>query len=167
MPSRAHPPGLSLAPGYHSVNPYFLVRGVEGFIEFLTEVFDGREETRFKEVRPDGLIDHADVFIGDSIVMMSDADSTNGPRPSVAFVYVPDVDSTYRKALDRGCVSRSSRGSLPGGSASPGSRIHGTTVGGSVSRRPVLREPEISRAGVDCQPHARPTMPQVERFHAG
>jgi PhnB protein len=106
MPSSAHPHGLSLAPGYHSVNPYFLVRGVEGFIEFLTAVFDGREETKFKEVRPDGLIDHADVFIDDSIVMMSDADSTNPPRPSVAFVYVADVDSTYRKALDRGCASR-------------------------------------------------------------
>jgi PhnB protein len=106
MPSSAHPQGLSFAPGYHSVNPYFLVRGVEGFIEFLTEVFDGREETKFKEVRADGLIDHADVFIGDSIVMMSDADSTNPPRPSVALVYLPDVDSTYRKALDRGCVSK-------------------------------------------------------------
>ena len=106
MQQNAHPDGLSMAPGYHSVNPYFLVAGVEGFIEFLAEVFDGREETKFKEVRPDGLIDHADVFIGDSIVMMSDADSTNPPRPSVAFVYVPDVDSTYRKALDRGCVSR-------------------------------------------------------------
>jgi PhnB protein len=106
MPRNAHPQGLSLAPGYHSVNPYFLVRGVESFIAFLTEVFDGREETKFKEVRPDGLIDHADVFIGDSIVMMSDADATNSPRPSVAFVYVPDVDATYEKALDRGCVSR-------------------------------------------------------------
>jgi uncharacterized glyoxalase superfamily protein PhnB len=64
------------------------------------------EEMKFKQVRPDGLIDHADVFIGDSIVMMSDSLPTNPARPSVAFVYVPDVDSTYQKALDRGCVSR-------------------------------------------------------------
>jgi PhnB protein len=106
MSKSAHPDGLSLAPGYHSVNPYFLVRGVADFIEFLSEVFDGREETRFKEVRPDGLIDHADVLIGDSIVMMSDADATNPPRPAVAFVYVPDVDLTHRKALDRGSASR-------------------------------------------------------------
>jgi hypothetical protein len=51
MPSSAHPQGLSLAPGYHSVNPYFLVRGVDGFIEFLTAVFDGREETKLEESR--------------------------------------------------------------------------------------------------------------------
>lgn len=106
MPSAAHPHGLSFAPGYHSVNPYYLVEGVENFIGFLVEVFDGREETKFKEVRPDGLIDHADVFIGDSIVMMSDSTPSNPARPAVAFVYVPDVDTTYRRALDRGCVSR-------------------------------------------------------------
>jgi uncharacterized glyoxalase superfamily protein PhnB len=102
----SHPQGLDLAPGYHSVNPYFLVEGVEDFIAFLTEVFEGREETRFKEIRSDGLVDHADVVIGDSIVMMSDADSANPARPSVALVYVPDVDATYRKALDGGCTAR-------------------------------------------------------------
>ena len=106
MASSAHPQGLSFAAGYHSVNPYYLVGGVERFIEFLTDVFDGREETRFREVRPDGLVDHADVIIGDSLVMMSDATPTNPARPAVAFVYVPNVDSTYRKALVRGCVSR-------------------------------------------------------------
>jgi PhnB protein len=105
MPSSAHPQGLSLAPGYHSVNPYFVVDGVRAFIVFLTDVFEGREDTTFREVRPDGLIDHADVFIGDSIVMMSDADSTHEPRPSVAFVFVPEVDATYQKALNCGCVS--------------------------------------------------------------
>ena len=106
MPTSAGPQGLSFAPGYHTVNPYFLVEGVECFIEFLTEVFDGREQTRFKEVRADGLIDHADVIIGDSIVMMSDSTPTNPARPAVTFVYVPEVDTVFRRALERGCVSR-------------------------------------------------------------
>ena len=106
MSSNTHPQGLSLSPGYHSVNPYFVLQGVEDFIEFLTHVFDGREDADTREVRPDGAIDHADVFVGDSIVMMSDADATDAPRPSVAFVYVPDVDATYRKAIARGCESR-------------------------------------------------------------
>jgi PhnB protein len=100
------PDGLRLAPGYHSVNPYFLVEGVSGFIDFLTDVFDGREDTTHKEVLADGRIDHADVFIGDSIVMMSDAVATNPARPSVAFVYVPDVDEVYHRAIVRGCTPR-------------------------------------------------------------
>jgi PhnB protein len=105
MRSSSHPQRLSLAPGYHSVNPYFVVEGVAAFIDFLTDVFEGREDTTFREELPDGRIDHADVFIGDSIVMMSQAHGPHEPRPSVAYVYVPDVDSAYRKAIDRRCVS--------------------------------------------------------------
>jgi uncharacterized glyoxalase superfamily protein PhnB len=100
------PDRVWVPPGYHSVNPYFLVEGVSGFIDFLTAVFDGREDTTHKEVLADGRIDHADVRIGDSIVMMSDATASNPGRPSVAFVYVPDVDEVYRRAIDRGCTPR-------------------------------------------------------------
>lgn len=113
MSGSDHPQGLRLGPGYHSVNPYFLVDGVAGFIEFLVDVFDGREGTTFKEVLPDGRIDHADVHIGDSIVMMSEGASP--PRPSVAFVYLPDVDECYRRAMARACISRMEPGPVPWG----------------------------------------------------
>ena len=65
------------------------------------------------------------MFIGDSIVMMSDADSTNAPRPSVAFVFVPDVDVTFRKAIDCGCLSRREPKVAPWETASQGSPIGG------------------------------------------
>jgi PhnB protein len=110
--SPQHPQGLQLEPGYHSVNPYFVVDGVAEFIDFLVEVFDGREETKYKEVLPDGRIDHADVIVGDSIIMISEGAP---PRPSVAFVFVPDVDHTYRRALDRGSTSRREPGPVPWG----------------------------------------------------
>lgn len=103
MNASEHPQGLRLGPGYHSVNPYFVVEGVQEFIAFLTEVFDGREDTTYKEVLPDGRIDHADVIIGDSRVMMSEGAE---PRPAVAFVYVPDVDDVYQRGLSRGCEPR-------------------------------------------------------------
>ena len=52
MNASEHPQGLRLGPGCHSVNPYFVVDGVSEFIAFLTEVFDGREDTTSKEVLP-------------------------------------------------------------------------------------------------------------------
>jgi uncharacterized glyoxalase superfamily protein PhnB len=100
MSAAEHPQGLRLGFGYHSVNPYFVLDGVSEFISFLTEVFDGREDATNKEVLPDGRIDHADVIIGDSLVMMSEGSE---PRPAVAFVYVPDVDDVYRRAVAWGC----------------------------------------------------------------
>ena len=51
---------------------------------------------------PDG-IDHADVIIGDSRVMMSEGAE---PRPAVAFFYVPNVDDVYQRGVSRGCHPR-------------------------------------------------------------
>src|SRR5882757_71568 len=95
---------IPLPPGYHSVNPYFVVAGVERFIEFLVAVFDG-VEVGTRELTEDGAIDHADVMIGDSLVMMSEASDKYPARPSVNFAYVPDVDSAYARALAMGSRS--------------------------------------------------------------
>ena len=84
--------------GYHSVNPYIVVDGVERLIGFLGEVFDGVERGE-REIRPDGTIGHAEVQIGDSVVMLSDATPDHPARPCVNFVYVVDVDAVYRKAV--------------------------------------------------------------------
>jgi uncharacterized glyoxalase superfamily protein PhnB len=88
----------SLPPGHHSVNPYFVVEDAERFIDFLVAVFDGSEQGK-REIRADGRIDHADVMIGDSIVMISEASPKFPARPTVTFAYVDDVDLTYSRAL--------------------------------------------------------------------
>jgi len=119
-----------MAPGYHSVNPYFLVAGVEDFIEFLAEVFGGREETKFKEVRPDGLIDHADVVIGDSIVMMSDADPTTRHAPRSHSCTSRMWTRPMRRHSTEAVSRDLSLGSLRGESALQVSLIRGTTGGG-------------------------------------
>jgi uncharacterized glyoxalase superfamily protein PhnB len=93
--------GTPLPDGYHSVNPYIVVEGVERIIDFLGEVFDGVEQG-VREIRSDGTIGHADVRIGDSLVMLSEASPDYPARPCVHFAYVDDVDAVFSKALRAG-----------------------------------------------------------------
>ena len=56
---------------YGTVDPYLVVRGVEKFITFLESAFDAQVE--LKVPNPDGSIGHAEVRIGDSVLLMFDA----------------------------------------------------------------------------------------------
>jgi uncharacterized glyoxalase superfamily protein PhnB len=85
------------------VNPYFVVDGAERLVDFLVGVFDGNDLGR--TLRPDGRIEHGDVRIGDSLVMLSEASDAYPARPCVHYVYVPDVDSTFQMALAEGATS--------------------------------------------------------------
>jgi PhnB protein len=96
--------------GYHNLNPYIVANDVETLIGFLVRVFHGEELER--TVRPNGRIEHSDVLIGDSILMLSEADDAYPPRPSVVFAYVENVDMTIAEAVDAGArllVSASDR----------------------------------------------------------
>ena len=86
--------------GYSTVTPYFVVPGAAEFIEFLTAAFGGQEKSRHGT--PDGKIMHAEVRIGDSLVMLGDSSPEFEPTRASIHVYVDDVDSTYRRALDAG-----------------------------------------------------------------
>jgi PhnB protein len=89
--------------GYTSVAPYLIVDGASRTIDFLTRVFGAAELRRFPD--PSGRLMHAEVHIDDTVVML--ADSAEG-WPAVAshvHVYVPDVDATYRRALEAGATS--------------------------------------------------------------
>lgn len=89
--------------GYTSVSPYLVVDGAAGTIEFLTRVFDAVELRRFPD--PEGKLMHAEVRIDDTVVMLADSTADWPPVPSYVHVYVPDVDATYRRALEAGAVS--------------------------------------------------------------
>ena len=89
--------------GYHCVSPYLTVTGVAKLIEFLQAVFDATVVERM--TRPDGSMGHCEVRIGDSIVMMGEPPDPSKVRPSNLYVYVPDVDATYRRALEHGARS--------------------------------------------------------------
>jgi uncharacterized glyoxalase superfamily protein PhnB len=89
--------------GYHTVTPYLIVHDASSLIDFLKQVFDAREEQRFAQ--PDGSIMHAEVRIGDSVVMIADANEANSPRAGMLHIYLEDMDTVYRRALVAGATS--------------------------------------------------------------
>ena len=88
--------------GYSSVSPYIVADGAEEVIAFLTSTFDARPLRRYDA--PDGTIVHAELQIQDTVIMISDGSETHPPFPVFVHVYVPDVDATYRRALEAGGV---------------------------------------------------------------
>ena len=89
--------------GYTTVSPYLIVAGASATIEFLRNVFGAIELRRFPD--PTGKVMHAEVRIDDTVVMIADGASGWPPVPSHVHVYVPDVDATYRRALEAGATS--------------------------------------------------------------
>jgi PhnB protein len=90
--------------GYHSVQPYLIVNGAKGLLEFVTNVF-GAAQTELMEAPDGSRVMHAEVKLGDSTIMMSDAQGPWQPMPAAMYVYVPNVDETFRKAVAAGGTS--------------------------------------------------------------
>ena len=86
--------------GYTTVSPYLIVHGAAATIDFLQRVFDATELRRYPNA--EGRVMHAEVRIGDSVVMVADAAPQWPALPAHVHVYVPDVDATYRRALQAG-----------------------------------------------------------------
>ncbi|RJQ80544.1 VOC family protein [Pseudonocardiaceae bacterium YIM PH 21723] len=87
--------------GYHSVTPWIISRDAAGVIEFLKRVFDAEElgEPVYAE---NGRIGHAEVRIGDSVVMLFDARDDWVDTPAYLRLYVADSDETQRRAIEAG-----------------------------------------------------------------
>ncbi len=89
--------------GYHAVSPYLVVSGAAKVIAFVEKVFGAKVKERM--ARPDGTVMHAEVIIGDSIVMMGEPRTGQPPMPAMLYVYVTDVDAAYQRALNAGGTS--------------------------------------------------------------
>jgi uncharacterized glyoxalase superfamily protein PhnB len=89
--------------GYHTLTPYLTVHGAARLIDFLKQAFDAKEHSR--TARPDGTVAHADLQIGDSRLMVSEATETWKAMPGSIYLYVPDTDATYRRAIEAGATS--------------------------------------------------------------
>lgn len=87
---------------YQNAIPYFMVTGTEAFIDFLKATFNGEltEALRTKE----GAIQHAEVRIGDSTLMIG-ASQDGSTTSNMIYLYVPSVDDAYKKALSAGAES--------------------------------------------------------------
>ncbi len=96
--------------GYHSVTPYLAIRNASAALEFYKKAFGATELLRMPT--PDGKVAHAEIRIGDSIIMMADeypdmdfvGPETRGGATTTLMLYVEDVDAQFRKAIDAGAV---------------------------------------------------------------
>ncbi|MGA9934971.1 MAG: VOC family protein, partial [Nitrososphaeraceae archaeon] len=61
----------SIPEGYHTVTPYLLVQGADKLIDFVKKAFDAKETDRYS--MPDGSVGHAEIRLGDSVIMLSEA----------------------------------------------------------------------------------------------
>jgi uncharacterized glyoxalase superfamily protein PhnB len=92
--------------GYHTVTNYLTVEGVGRLLDFLKRGL-GAEQRGPIHHGPDGRIMHAEVKIGDTIIMMGEPMGHGQARPSTLYLYVEDVDAVYRRAVDAGGKSKS------------------------------------------------------------
>jgi len=96
--------------GYHTVTPYLLQHDAKRALEFYKKAFGA--ETKVSMPSPDGRIMHAEIKIGNSMVFMADefpewSPETKSPKSagcvtSTIFLYVPDVDAAFKRAVDAG-----------------------------------------------------------------
>jgi PhnB protein len=90
--------------GYHTVTPYILVQGADKLIDFVKKAFDAKETERYS--MPNGTIGHAEVRLGDSVIMVSDAQGEDyKPMAAGIHLYVEDCDAVYKRALEGGATS--------------------------------------------------------------
>lgn len=89
--------------GYHTAIPYLVVEGASKLIDFLKQAFMATEIYRM--TRPDGKVGHAEVRIGDSVIMLGDMGGKWKSMPSSIYLYVPNIDAVYRQALEAGAIS--------------------------------------------------------------
>jgi len=86
--------------GYHAVTPMLMAKNAAKLIDFITKAFNGKEKSRHTD--PDGKLMHAEVIVGDSYIMLGEANDKYPPSPAMLYLYVDDVDSTYAQAVKAG-----------------------------------------------------------------
>ncbi len=96
--------------GYHSVSPYLVCKDAAKAIDYYTKVFGAEETVRMPG--PNGNVMHAEVKIGDSIVMLSDENKerghfspeTIGGTAVSVMLYIDDVDGVFKRAVAAGAT---------------------------------------------------------------
>ena len=108
MPSRVEP----IPEGHRTVTPYLAIKNAAQALEFYKRAFGAIES--YKLMMPDGRVGHAEIRLGDSLIMLSDefpefggkAPDTLGASPVSLHLYVEDVDAFVTKALEAGAKER-------------------------------------------------------------
>jgi uncharacterized glyoxalase superfamily protein PhnB len=86
--------------GYHTVTPYITVQDVRKLLDFVRQALGA--EVTFQMPGPDGGIAHAEFRVGDSMVMCGQARGEWPAMPATLYLYVPDVDAVFQRAVAAG-----------------------------------------------------------------
>ena len=86
--------------GYYTVTPYLTVADAEAQIDFLKKAFGGEEKFRHNDDK--GKVSHAEVRVGNSMLMIGQARDQWKPMPALFYLYVEDVDAVYKRAIEAG-----------------------------------------------------------------
>jgi PhnB protein len=96
--------GKSYIPeGLNNVNVYMYPLRAEPVIGFLKRAFGAEELAKYAS--PDGVVIHAEIRVGTSVVEMGESHGKYPPMPTMFYLYVPDCDDVYRRALAAGAAS--------------------------------------------------------------
>jgi PhnB protein len=99
MPSQVKP----VPEGYHTLTPHLIVQGAPKLLDFLKQAFDAKE--KYSLTGPNGAIMHAEVKIGDSMVMIGEAMGEWKAMPASIALYTDNADALYKRALEAGATS--------------------------------------------------------------
>lgn len=99
--------------GFSTITPYFFVRDADDFVAFLKAAFGGEELGR--STRSDGKIANAQIRVGTSTVMVSEAPEQYKAMRSAYYLYVEDADASMKRALENGAVLEMEVDNMPYG----------------------------------------------------
>ncbi len=103
---------------YRTLTPYLVVADADEELRFLTAAFDATE--RSVDRNTNQAVMHAELTIGDSLLMLGQAGDTWKALSAALYVWVPDVDAAYARALAAGATSQSAPEDKPYGHRNAG-----------------------------------------------
>ena len=86
---------------YNSLSPYLIVDNAQNLVDLLKKIFNATELRRFEH--ENGKIAHLELKLDDSVIMISDSTENYSATKTVLHLYVPDVFTTFEKAIQNGC----------------------------------------------------------------
>ena len=86
---------------YNSLSPYLIVDNAQKLVDLLTVIFDAKTLRRFEN--ENGKIAHIELQLDDTVLMISDSTESYVANKTMLHIYVPDVFTTFDKAIENGC----------------------------------------------------------------